>query len=76
MAAFNEMKNLQKKHLKVMNIQYDCLKRQKYMTKSMFSNYMVKLLFNMRSSMSKGITINLLSIFREDMTCRLKCSDP
>lgn len=76
MAAFNDMKNLQKKHLKVMNIQYDCLKTQKYMTDSMFSNDMVKLLFNMHSSMTKGIKINFLSIFREDMTCRLKCSDP
>ena len=46
------------------------------MTNSLFSNDMVKILFNLRSSMTKGIKMNFPSIFREDMTCRLNCSDP
>ena len=59
-----------------MNIQYDCFKTQKYMTNSLFSNKIVNILFNMRSSMMKGIKMNLPSLFREQMTCRLNYSDP
>ena len=38
--------------------------------------YMMKMLFNLRSSIIKGIQMNFPSILREDMTCRLNCSDP
>ena len=76
MTVFQDLNNLQRKHSKIMNIQYDCFKTQQYMTYSLFSNDMVNILFNLRSSMIKGIKMNFSSIFREDMTCRLNCSDP
>ena len=64
------------KHSKIMNIQYDCLKTQKYMTSPLFSNDMVKILMNMRSSMTKDIKNNFSSIFKGNRACRLKCTDP
>ena len=54
-SAFRDLKNLQMKHSKIMNIQYDDLKIQKKHDKSIISNYMVKILVNMRSSMKKDI---------------------
>ena len=59
-----------------MIIQYDDLKTQKYMTSPLFSNYTVKLLVNMRSSLTKDIKNNFSSIFKGNMACRLKCSNP
>ena len=59
-----------------MNIQYDGLQTQLYMTSPLFSNDMVKILVNMRSSMTKDIKNNFSSIYKGNMACRLKCSDP
>ena len=43
------------------------------MTSPTFRNEMVKTLFNMRCSMTRGVKCNFSSMFREDMGCRLKC---
>ena len=75
-SAFRDLKNLQMKHSKIMNIQYDGLQTQLYMTSPLFSNDMVKILVNMRSSMTKDIKNNFSSIYKGNMACRLKCSDP
>ena len=45
------------------------------MTSSIFTNNMVTLLFNLRSSMTKGFRSNFSSIFKGDMRCKLNCKD-
>ena len=58
-AAFEELKLLQIKHTKVKDIKYNDFKIQPYMVSNKFSTSMVKVLFDMRSSMTKNIKNNL-----------------
>ena len=37
---------------------------------------MTKVLFNMRSEMTKNFKCNFSSMYKEDLRCRLKCSNP
>ena len=46
------------------------------MTSPPFSNEMVRLLFNLRCSMTRGVKTNFPSMFRGDMGCKLKCDIP
>ena len=74
-AAFEELKLLQIKHTKVKDIKYNDFKIQPYMVSNKFSTSMVKVLFDMRSSMTKNIKNNFPSMFRSNMRCQLNCSD-
>ena len=52
-AALKELKDRQANHSKVRDIVYSELKIQTYMTSNKFTNQLVKVLFNLRSSMTK-----------------------
>ena len=71
--VFEDLKIMQAGHLKIRGIKYDKFKIQDYMTDPTFTNEMVKILFNMRCSMTRGVKSNFSSMFRGDMSCKLKC---
>ena len=73
--AFKDLKLIQAKHSKVMNIQYNKFYIQPYMTSPLFTNDMVKLLFNLRSFMTRGLKNNFPSLFRGNLKCKLNCPD-
>ena len=72
--TFKDLKSQQQEHSKVRSITYTKFEIQSYMTSSLFSNEMVRVLFNMRCSMTKGIKSNFSSIFRNDIGCKMKCN--
>ena len=74
-AAFEELKLVQEQHTKVKDITYKEFKIQPYMVSNKFSTSMVKVLFDMRSSMTRNIKNNFPSIFRSNMRCQLNCID-
>ena len=74
--AFTDLKEIQSSHSKVKIIIYNHFKIQPYITSSIFTNEMTEILFNMRSSMTKTFKSNFSSFYKENMKCRLKCSDP
>ena len=67
---------MQAGHSKISQLNYDTSKIQDYMTSPTFTNNMMKFLFNMHCSMTRGVKYNSPSMFKEDMGCRLKCDIP
>ena len=45
------------------------------MTSPQFNNKMVEILFNLRSSMTRGIKNNFPSFFKGNMSCKLNCQE-
>ena len=45
------------------------------MTSPSFTNNMVKVLFNTRSSMTRNIKENILSMYKDNMRCQLICRE-
>ena len=74
-AVFKELKAKQLTHTKVNEIKYSQMKIQPYMTNTSFTNNMVKVLFNMRSSMTRNLKGNFSSMFKDNMRCQLMCQE-
>ena len=74
-AALKELKLIQNTHTKVRDIKYETFKVQPYLNSHMFTNNMVQVLFNMRSSMTKNIKSNFSSLYGSNQRCRMNCKD-
>ena len=74
-AALKELKLVQLTHTKVSDIKYDKFQTQPYLKSNKFTNDMSRLLFNMRSSMTKNIKSNFSSQFGSNPRCSMKCND-
>ena len=74
-AVFKELKAKQLTHTKINEIKYSQMKIQPYMTNTSFTNNMVKVLFNMRSSMTRNFKGNFSSMFKDNMRCQLMCQE-
>ena len=71
------LKYLQEKqagHSKVNDIKYPKLLIQPYLSSSIFNNKECELLFALRSHTVRGIKANTPSIYRNNMSCPLKCN--
>ena len=68
------LKTLQSNHSKVKHIQYDQFKIQSYLTSPLFSTKLTAILFNMRSSMTKGFQSNFPSMNNHQSICPFKCA--
>ena len=73
--VFKDLKVIQAVNSKVRDSAYSKFSIQHYMTSPLFTNKMVEILFNMRSSMTRGIQNNFPSLCRENMRCKLECPD-
>ena len=60
---------------KINEIKYSQMKIQPYMTNTSFTNNMVKVLFNMRSSMTRNFKGNFSSMFKDNVRCQLMCQE-
>ena len=74
-AAFNHLINIQKGLSKVMDIKYDKLAAQNYLSSPTFSNTDVSLLAAVRSHTLRGIRCNFKNMY-QDTNCPLECWEP
>lgn len=74
-SVLKKLKDKQSSHSKIRDITYNKLQIQPYMASNKFTNEMVQLIFNFRSSMIKNVKANFSSINRNNMWCKLKCQD-
>jgi hypothetical protein len=72
--ALNQFKLAQEGHSKVREINYTKLEPQAYLKSALFSNKECELLIALRSNSVRGIKATTPSIFKNNMTCPLKCS--
>ena len=71
--AFKELMERQASHSKVSSIVYPSLAKQAYLESPMFSNTDVGVLSNLRSHTTRGIRTNFKQLYRDDLSCPLKC---
>ena len=74
--AFNDLKRKQGAHSKVNTIVYEKLEKQPYLVSSAFSNEDVGVLSNLRSHTTRGIRSNFHHMYRNNLSCPLKCWSP
>ena len=70
-AAFQDLKERQRKHSKVKDIHYDKLETQQYMKSQLFTNEEVNLLFAIRSRMIDCKSNFKSKYIKDDLTCRI-----
>ena len=68
---FDYIKSQQSTHSKTKHIVHNQFKTQRYMNDLRLTNKMVSLLFNMRSSMVRGVKKNFSSWYRGSFSCPL-----
>ena len=73
--TLKQLTSTQMTHSKIRDIKYKELKIQPYLESGIFTNTMVKTLFNMRSSMTRNIKNNFSSMHRGNLGCKL-CQEP
>ena len=74
--AFKELKIKQEPHSKVNTIVYEKLETQPYLVSSAFSNEDVGVLSNLRSHTTRGVRSNFQQMYRNNLSCPLKCWSP
>ena len=74
-AAFNSLKCLQDQHKKIKHIKYSQFKIQEYMKSSNFSSEEMSTLFNMRADTINSFKMCFPSVYRNNKTCKLLCSE-
>ena len=74
-AVFTKLKDTKKTHSKIRDITYDQFKIQPYLNSFSLTTEMTKILFNMRSAMTRNFKCNFSSMFKGDLRCSLKCSN-
>ena len=72
--TFAEFKHVQESHLKVKDIPYNKFELQEYLNSEEFSNTECELLFAIRSNSVRGLKANTPSIFKNNLSCSLKCN--
>ena len=74
--AFDELRDIQKEHIKVKHIQFNCLKSpQEYLTDKQFNNRLSSLLFNLRCQSVNGVRGNFSNLFKDNTQCQFNCFD-
>ena len=72
-AAFIDLKNTQKNHSKVSEIEYENYKCQEYLSSGMFSNEEISVLSSLRSHTLRTIRSNFKNLYKSNLHCPLKC---
>ena len=72
--SFDELKDIQKEHIKVKHIEYESLKSpQEYLVCGQFNNKLSSLLFNLRCQSVNGVKANFSNMYQGNTNCPFKC---
>ena len=72
--SFNELKDIQKEHIKVKHIRFDSLKLpQEYLGSKQFTNRFSSLLFNLRCQSVKDVKANFNNLYEANTQCHFNC---
>ena len=74
-AAFRQLLNQQSEHKKVKQIKYMTLTLQPYLDSEIFKEKQTTLLTALRSNCVRGIKMNFSKMYKNDLSCPLKCDD-
>ena len=72
-AALKYLQNIQQKHTKVMDIKFDELKPQPYLTSPLFNNEETTLLFALRTRTLRNMKANFKNQYGGKVDCQMKC---
>ena len=71
--AFSDLKELQKSHKKINNIEYKCFKAQPYIKNHIMNNGDISLLFSLRCRTVRNIKANFPTMYFGNVLCQLGC---